>query len=64
MEGWISLKAVPLLLGTFVSRFKLELMYVSLIVNIKLSLTLSMVFACAAAIVHKNHFFLKLKSKY
>ena len=39
MEGWISLKAVPLLLGTFVSRFKLELMYVSLIVNIKLSLT-------------------------
>ena len=59
-HGRISLNSVPLLLlVNFVSGFRLELMYISLIVSIRSNLThlpwLSE--ACAAAIVHRNHFF-------
>ena len=49
-----------LLLVNFVSGFRLELMYISLIVSIRLSLTHSSPWfsaAYAAAIVHRNHFF-------
>ena len=45
-----------LLLVHFMSGFRLELMYISLILSIRLSLTHP--HACAAAIVHRNHFFL------
>ena len=46
------------MLVNFVSMFRLELMSVSLIVSIRLSLShLWFSAACAAAIVHRNHFF-------
>ena len=56
----ISLNSVLLLLPVnFVSGFRLELMYISLIESVRSSLTHLHVFsaACAAAIVHRNHFF-------
>ena len=59
-HGKISLNSVLLLLlVNFVSGFRLELMYISLIVNIRTSLTHlhGSSAACAAAIVHGNHFF-------
>ena len=52
-HGRISLNSVLLLLlGNFMSGFRLELMYVSLIVNIRSSLT-SMVFSCLCC-CHKS----------
>ena len=53
-NGRISLKSMLLLLVNFVSGFRLELMYISL----SWSLTCLHGFstACAAAIVHRNHF--------
>ena len=60
-HGRISLNSVLLLLlMNFVSGFRLELMYMSLIVSIRSSLTHWFPYfsaACAAAIVHRNHFF-------
>ena len=59
-HGRISLNSVlPLMLKSFVSGFRLEMMYISLIENIRSSLTHLRGFlaACAAAIVHRNHFF-------
>ena len=41
----------------FLSGFRLELMYISLIISIKSNLTHLHGFACAAVIVHRNHFF-------
>ena len=43
------------LLVNFVSGFRLKLMYISLIVSIRSNLTY--LHGCAAAIVHRNHFF-------
>ena len=49
----LSLNSLLLLpLVNFMSGFRSKLLYISLIVSIRLSLT-----ACATAIVHKNHFF-------
>ena len=59
-HGMISLNSVLLLQHVnFVSGFRLELMYISLIGSIRSSLTHLHVFsaACAAAVVHRNHFF-------
>ena len=59
-HGMMSLNSVLLLqLVNFVSGFRLELMYISLIESVRSSLTHLHVFsaACAAAIVHRNHFF-------
>ena len=59
-HGGISLNSVLLLLlVNFVSGFRLELMYISLIVSITSNLTHLHGFQqlCAAAIVHRNHFF-------
>ena len=55
-HGRISLNSVPLqLLVNFVSGFRLKLMHISLIVSIRSNLTY--LHGCAAAIVHRNHFF-------
>ena len=68
-RGMISLKSVLLLLlVNFVSRFRLELMYVSLIVTLipHISGQASSPWfsaACAAAIVHRNYFFLLYQQK-
>ena len=56
------LRDVPwqdILLVNFVSQFRLELMYICLMVKYKVKLHSSPWFstACAAAIVHRNHFF-------
>ena len=50
---------VLVLLVNFVSGFRLELMYVSIILNIRSSLTHLHGFQllCAASIVHRSHFF-------
>ena len=57
-HGRISLNAMLLLLlVNFLSEFRLELMYISLIISIKSNLTHLHGFACAAVIVHRNHFF-------
>ena len=57
--GRISLNSVLLLLVNFESEFRLELMYISLIVKYQVKHHSSPWFsaACAAAIVHRNHFF-------
>ena len=58
--GRISLKSVLLLLlVNFVSVFRLESMYISLIVSIRSNLTHCEphLIACAASTVHRNHFF-------
>ena len=61
LHGSISLSAVLLLLlVNFVSGFGLELIYISLIENIRSSKPRSSPWfsaSCAAAIVHRNHFF-------
>ena len=46
-----------LLLLNFVSGFRLELMYIAIIENIKPHSSPWFLATCAAAIVHKNHFF-------
>ena len=57
-HGKISLNLVlVLLLVNFMSGFRLELIYISLIENIRSSLIHLHGAACAAAIVHRNHFF-------
>ena len=58
-HGRISLNSVLLLLVNFESEFRLELMYISLIVKYQVKHHSSPWFsaACAAAIVHRNHFF-------
>ena len=59
-HGRISLNLVPLLLlVNFGSGFRLELMYIYHIENIRSSLIHAPWFSatCAAAIVHRNHFF-------
>ena len=56
--GRISLNSVLLLLlMNFVSRCRLKLMYISLIVSIKPHSSPWFSAACATAIVHRNHFF-------
>ena len=60
MEGCLYNSVLLLLLVNFVSGFLLELMCISLIVNIRLNLINSSPWfsaACAADIVHRNHFF-------
>ena len=60
-HGRISLNSVLLLLlVNFMSGFRLELMYISVIVNIRSKPHSSPWFsaACVIAIVHRNHFFL------
>ena len=59
MGGRISLNSVLLLLlVNFVTGLRLELFYISLIVSIRSSLTyLRFSSVCAAAVVHRNHFF-------
>ena len=57
-HGRIPLNSVLLLLlVNYVSGFRLELMYISLIASISSSLFPWFSAACAAAIVHRNHFF-------
>ena len=57
-HGRISLNSVLLLLlVNFVSGFRLGLMHISLIECIKLHSSPSFSAACAATIVHRNHFF-------
>ena len=59
-DGRISLNSVLLLLlVSFVSGFRLELIYISLIENIRSSFPSSPWFsaACVATIVYRNHFF-------
>ena len=58
-HGRISLNSVLLqLLVNFMNMFRLELIYISLVVSISQASLISMVFSCcAAAIVHKITFF-------
>ena len=57
-HGRISLNSVLLLLlVNFVSGFRLELMYISLIKDIRSHSSPRFSTACAAAIVHRNYFF-------
>ena len=58
-HGRTSLNTVVLLLlGNFVSGFMLKLMYISLVISIRSNLThLWFSAACAAAMIHRNHFF-------
>ena len=58
LHGKIALNSVLLLLlMTFVSGLRFELIYISLIVSIKPHSSPCFSAACAAAIVYRNHFF-------
>ena len=60
MGGYLHNSVLLLLLVNFVSEFRLKLMCISLIVSIRSNLINSLSWfspACAADIVHRNHFF-------
>ena len=62
LDGRIPLNFMLLLLVNFVSGFRLELMHIFLIINIRSSLTY-LPAACAAVIFYRNHFCLYQRGK-